>query len=204
LQAYGKALKYFLAKDKPNMLHHENQPKERKITMNTKKFLAILIVVIMATVIFTGCNAKPYGEAVTMFNEGNFAEAAAAFEALGDYKDAPERAIEARALDISILVVRTVDLSGESERFVYFTKNGYDVDMPLEMENWFENATVGNSLSMRKAGNPRFGIICAFIVDGVPYSIYIYDDTQFVVSSTSNGGFNLLPEETMALQPSDT
>jgi tetratricopeptide (TPR) repeat protein len=62
--------------------------------MKTKTASVILLITLI--VMFAGCdsNAKPYEEAMTMFNEGNFAEAIIAFEALGDYMDATERAEE--------------------------------------------------------------------------------------------------------------
>ncbi len=68
--------------------------RERISTMKTTKLLAALFAATLLVVSFGGCdsNRKPYETAQTLFTEGNYAEAAAAFEALGDYKDSAERA----------------------------------------------------------------------------------------------------------------
>lgn len=57
--------------------------------MKIKGMTLVLIAVIGAS-LFAGCdsNAKPYAEAMSLFNSGYFEEAALAFDTLGDYKDA--------------------------------------------------------------------------------------------------------------------
>ncbi|MDR0326102.1 MAG: hypothetical protein LBI19_08435 [Oscillospiraceae bacterium] len=66
--------------------------------MKTKHIIALLIAAVLAAGMFAGCdsNQKPYEEAEALFSEGEYSKAAKAFEALGDYKDAPEKAKEVR------------------------------------------------------------------------------------------------------------
>ena len=61
-----------------------------------KKLSAVLVVITIAGFLF-GCdsNKKPYEEAEALLNDKKYEEAIAAFEALGNYKDASERAEEA-------------------------------------------------------------------------------------------------------------
>ena len=57
-----------------------------------QKILCVLALVL----VLTGCDAnkKPYQSAVSLFDEGAYAQAAEAFEALGEYEDAPARLLD--------------------------------------------------------------------------------------------------------------
>jgi len=63
-----------------------------------KRGISILLIVAILAGLFAGCASKTtqYERAAALFNEEKFAEAAEAFDALGDFMDAPDRAEEAR------------------------------------------------------------------------------------------------------------
>lgn len=61
-----------------------------------KKFLYLLFLCTTMVVMMTGCDSMDYDKAVKMYNEGNYAEAMAKFEELGDYKDSSEKALRSK------------------------------------------------------------------------------------------------------------
>ena len=65
--------------------------------MKTQRIMLVLLIAVITAGLFVGCDSKkkPYEEAEGMFNEGKYEEAVVAYESLGDYKDAPDRAKEA-------------------------------------------------------------------------------------------------------------
>ena len=74
--------------------------------MNTKRFiklLAVLIVAIMCTSAFTACslgNASKYRQALELTEQGDYEAAYALFTELGDYKDAKKEAAKFRYVPI--------------------------------------------------------------------------------------------------------
>ncbi|MBQ9986541.1 MAG: hypothetical protein IJP38_09600 [Oscillospiraceae bacterium] len=54
--------------------------------MTIKRIAAFILALVMVFTL-TGCKSSDYKKAMALFDEGNFSEAQAAFEALGDYKD---------------------------------------------------------------------------------------------------------------------
>jgi len=66
--------------------------------MKNLKIISVMLAVVIAAGVFAGCdqNRKLYEEADVLLREGNFKEAADAFEALGDYNDAAAKALVSR------------------------------------------------------------------------------------------------------------
>ena len=64
--------------------------------MKQRRIIALFIATALAAGLSAGCdsNKKPYEDAKALFDSGQY-EAAAAFEALGEYEDAVELAAEA-------------------------------------------------------------------------------------------------------------
>ena len=67
---------------------------ERMIILKRKQTLSLILAVLLQIVLLAGCdsNLQPYEEAEALFADMQYEQAAAAFEALGNYKDAAERA----------------------------------------------------------------------------------------------------------------
>ena len=63
-----------------------------------KQIITILLITVLFMIVMSGCdsNKESYEHAVTLLSNGSYEEAAATFDALGEYKDAAEKADEAR------------------------------------------------------------------------------------------------------------
>ena len=66
--------------------------------MKCKRIMCSLLFAVLVTCLSSGCdsNRMPYKEAEALLNSGQYEESAVAFETLGNYKDAPALAEEAR------------------------------------------------------------------------------------------------------------
>lgn len=62
------------------------------IIMKKKLLLAISLLVVFILVL-TGCNSSDYKKAISLYENGSYEEAAAAFEALGDYQDSKKQLV---------------------------------------------------------------------------------------------------------------
>ena len=60
-----------------------------------KKTLVLSLVLVMLLAL-TGCDSTDYKDASALYDAGNYAEAAAMFEALGDYEDSAIRAMDSK------------------------------------------------------------------------------------------------------------
>ena len=54
--------------------------------MYMKRIVLLICLILSAAVLLTGCKSADYNRAMALFDEGKYAEAAAIFEALGDYE----------------------------------------------------------------------------------------------------------------------
>ena len=68
-----------------------------KNRMNTRtcRLIAAVLVLVTVGLLFAGCSGGKYKTAAEAYDAGNYAEAAEAFAALGDYKDSADRAKDA-------------------------------------------------------------------------------------------------------------
>lgn len=60
-----------------------------------KKILSLCLMVLILTML-TGCDSSKYKEATKLFNAGNYAEAQAIFEELGDYEDSSNYVVDCK------------------------------------------------------------------------------------------------------------
>lgn len=60
-----------------------------------KKILSLCLIVLILTML-TGCDSSKYKEATKLFNAGNYAEAQAIFEELGDYEDSSNYVVDCK------------------------------------------------------------------------------------------------------------
>lgn len=61
-----------------------------------KKFLTMILTAGLIAVLLTGCDSSDYKKASALYDEGNYKEAIAIFEALEDYEDSADRLIECK------------------------------------------------------------------------------------------------------------
>ena len=102
--------------------------------MKTKKTMTLVIVTTFIIGLTIGCdsNKKPYEDADALFAEGRYEEAAAAFEALDDYKDSAERAEESQKTNV---------FSGEGFTITYKILAGDDRESYKSSSENAENAS---------------------------------------------------------------
>ena len=74
-----------------------------------KSRIIVLVLAVAIMFLFTACNSTDYKNAVTLLEEGNYAEAITAFEALADYKDSHEKLEEAKLEESEKLAERIED-----------------------------------------------------------------------------------------------
>ena len=115
--------------------------------MKTKKVTALLLTVVIVVVMITGCdsNKKSYEEAEALFNSGQYSLAADAFRALGDYKDAYERSIQAGFASRGMFIEENVnEVLFEFYSRVYEDTSFLELCSPMINEN--EVCEVANNL----------------------------------------------------------
>ena len=94
---------------------------------------------------YTQARAAAYDRAAALLASGNYAEAAAAFDKLGDYQDAPARASEARASD--------AELSSYTRAGKLLENGRYDdaAELYLSLGSYRDSAELVSECSYRKA-----------------------------------------------------
>ena len=128
---------------------------------------------------------------------------------------APEPVSEPPQAPTMILTVDDIRLSGMTsiERIDFINEDGRAVDMSADWNDWFTNATVVGSIMLNGAVNmqlsgstyvytPSDGYVLSlpFVVDGEEFMIGVCIGARFVVRE-ENGGYALVPEETILLSP---
>jgi len=159
---------------------------------------------------------KSYDEAVALLNRNEYRKAAEAFEALGNYKDSAAQAKEARDKDIYILTVTSVPIDS-IDPLVFFNivlqeESGTETIVP-DLASMFENAefvtgfAAGIQISIRVVNDKFVLELNEDSMTGVTYSVggknYEFGfgiGTRIAVNKT-DGGYNLLPEQTAAMSP---
>lgn len=82
-----------------------------------RRILSLLLASMLVMVFFlTGCNGSDYKNAVSLYESGQYEEAIAAFEALGDYKDSADR-IVACQLGMAADLLSAGDIKAAAEKY---------------------------------------------------------------------------------------
>jgi len=180
------------------MRHYKSQKRSVKQMFGRTAVFLLILAVVLAVGVLTGCdsNKKAYEEADALLREGNYKEAAAAFEELGSYLDAQARAEEVR--DIVILEVMSVGFS--DGWIVDFSKNGTNIEM-WSVDDWFVNASVVDRATLinTQTGHALLSLITD---DSEGIAINVQPGTQFAVRESSSG-YILLAEATSVLSNSN-
>lgn len=113
-----------------------------------KKWIAVALVLVML-LSFTGCNAQDYKSAVSAMEAGQYTEAAAMLEALGDYKDSADLLKQCRyalaeqdftAGNYEAAKAAFLTLSGYEDSAEYVNKRDYAVAVAAFEAGEYENA----------------------------------------------------------------
>jgi tetratricopeptide (TPR) repeat protein len=109
-------------------------PTAVKIVLAAVSVLLLAAAAVVLVFILYDPSAKPYRQAEEMFENGDFGNAAFAFEELGDYKDAPERAAESRNEDDYERAEKLLNEGNPKEALSVFEKLGSFKDSPARAE----------------------------------------------------------------------
>ena len=130
-----------------------------------KRKISILLVLALLLCSLVACDSSDYKKADELFAQGNYQEAAAIFDALGDYEDSADRAVESKYLQAgqlleagnyaeAIALYKEVlsyqdaeEKLAEAERQQMYATYA-DVFSALEQSVWFYEATSVNAVNV--------------------------------------------------------
>jgi len=159
--------------------------------MKSKSIILSLIIISLATGLLTGCDVskKAYKSAETLFKRGEFEEAYVAFEALGNYNGAAERATEAKyqAVRDTIASVRYDGLPIN----IVFRDTEYGItaiNIPLDKSTGKINVRIRTDLmftdfALQDSAMKLFPIMCCIVINNNEYKANSWD---FVITDKLN------------------
>ena len=163
--------------------------------MKTKMNLSIILTVVIMAVLSVGYafDAVSYEQADALFCEGKYKEAAAAFEALGDYKDAPERTVAAEEMwkeeQYQTGVRRMAEGNYDGARSAFYNVGDYKDAMELSEEAKTLRSLATELLELLKYDEQAVRNFTPSIPDQLHFIACINPVIDPVTGENSKGGF---------------
>lgn len=142
-----------------------------------KSRIIVLVLAVAIMFLFTACNSTDYKNAVTLLEEGNYAEAITAFEALADYKDSHEKLEEAKS---GLMREQVVELLSNKTWFF----NGGSDSTVNNISFTEEAATIGQTYYDGNGRHDKEDVSCAYTVDSENIVVTLADGSELKISYT--------------------
>ncbi len=140
-----------------------------------KSRIIVLVLAVAIMFLFTACNSTDYKNAVTLLEEGNYAEAITAFEALADYKDSHEKLEEAKS---GLMREQVVELLSNKTWFF----NGGSDSTVNNISFTEEAATIGQTYYDGNGRHDKEDVNCAYTVDSENIVVTLADGNELKIS----------------------
>lgn len=141
-----------------------------------KKLLAILILCITVFSL-TACDSSDYKKAMSLYESGDYEEAAKMFVELGDYEDSAEMAVKAEE---QLMYVTYADVFESLKQETWYFNGGSDTVLNY-LTFTDKEATLGQVYFDGNGKHDNGSNACSYIVDDVNVIITMVDGTELVI-----------------------
>lgn len=141
-----------------------------------RKLLSILILCITVFAL-TGCDSSDYKKAMSMYENGEYEEAAKLFTELGDYEDSAEMALKAEE---QWMFVKYADVFETLKQDTWFFNGGSDTILNY-LTFTDKEATVGQVYFDGNGKHENAVNTCAYIVNDTNIVITMVDGTELAI-----------------------
>lgn len=142
-----------------------------------RKILAMLLICILVFML-TGCDSSDYKKAMSMYENGEYKEAAEIFAKLGDYEDSAEMAVKAEK---QWALVTYADVFETLKQETWYFNGGSDTTLNY-LTFTDEEATVGQVYFDGNGIHENGSNACAYVVDDTSVTITMADGTEMAIS----------------------
>ena len=140
-----------------------------------KARIIVLLLAVAIMFLFTACSNSEYKNAVKLLEEGNYTEAIAAFESLGDYEDSKTKLEEAKTA-LKIEEAKALLFNG-----TWFFNGGTDYTVN-NISFTEEAAIIGQTYYDGNGRHDKEDVSCAYTVDSENIVVTLADGSELKIS----------------------